>query len=339
MYVSREEYSKAEPLFKRVLEINPQDYSTVVALAEVYSRQERPENAKQLLTLFEANYPDSAGAYELRIRREFQPNKEKAKGLISQAIKLYPDDGRFWYHSAWLAKQDGKLDDADKYFVKAAALATNAAYIQAGAAAFFRVDRKDNARALPYYLNTYFLDPHAHFDGFAEAKVSNLNSDIAREKVEDSVQAGRKLEDLASDPNPIVVAYALSKLSEKWDQTKTELFIRMMRHDDVLVRWNSMLTLITKDGPQLDTKITELLKDDDLRVRGLAAYIAVKVRGEKSFPEIRAMLRDQAQIIRFDAVSALLMSGGAGGKKIVSEHRSKESVKSLKDLIDASLKE
>lgn len=340
IYVSREDYEKAEPLFVSILAINPQDYSTVVALAEVYRRQERAEKATSILTSYETRYPESAGGYELRIQREFRSNKQSARQLVDEALKKFPSDGRFLYHRAWLSKQDGKLDDAEKHFVEAAKLAKTADYIQAGAAAFFRVERKDNARALPYYLNTYFLDPHAHFDGFAEAKVANLNSEIAKQQVDEWIRAGKKLDDLTGEQNPTVVAFALAKLTEQWDESKSRIFLKMLRHDDVLVRWNSMLTLISKEGIKLDTKIIDdLLKDEDLRVRGLAAYIAVRIRSDRSFVDIKALLREPAQVVRFDAISALLMFGGTTGKQLVKEHRNRESVKSLRDLIDTSLKD
>lgn len=336
IYVSRSEYSRAIPYFDRVLAIDPQNYTAVSALAEVYRRLDNVDRAKKMLEGYEARFPESAGGYRLRIGQIIQSDRVKAQTLVNEALKKYPEDGTFWYDQAWLSRWENRFDDAEKQFVKAAELEKNAEYIQAGAAGFFRVERKDNKRALPYYLNTYFLDPHAHFDGFAEAKVAGLNSDIAKKIVEEWSAAGKKLEDLTSDPNPIVVAYALAKLSEKWDQSKSELFLRMMRHDDVLVRWNSMLLLIERDGNNLDPNIEELLKDEDLRVRGLAAYMAVKLWGVKSFPAVKTMLAEKAQVLRFDAVSALIMYGGPAGKTIVDKHRLKEPEKALRDVIDAA---
>jgi len=337
IYVSRNDFASAEPLFKLALEKDPENFTSVGALEEIYRRQNTPEKAKQILSAFESKYPTAAGSYGMRINRLLDSNPAGAKKMIAEALKKYPDDGTFWFYLAVLTDREKKINEAEGHFVKAAELAKKSAEIQARTASFFRVEKHDNETALKYYLNTYFLDPHAHFNGFAEAKVWNLSYDNSKAFVEKLIAGGKKAEQLIEDPNPIIAVTALSKIADNWDSSKTNIFIRMMRHDEVLVRWSAMRTLTEKEGRKLDTRVKDLLKDSDLRVRGLAAYMAVRLWKEDSFPEIRKMLREEAQLLRFDAVSALLMEGGHEGKKIVSEHKPKEPSEYLRKLIDASL--
>lgn len=337
IYISRGDFTNAEPLLKLALEKEPKRFSSVGALAEIYHRQNTPEKAKKLLADFEQKYPTAAESYDMRIKRLLDTEPEKAKELLAEATKEHPNAAVLWFYLAVLADRDKKLDLAEQYFVKAADLGKNSTIIQAYTAAFFRTKKHDNGTALKYYLNTYFLDPHAHFDGFAEAKISNLNYSNSVNFVEKSILAGKTLEYLLQDSNPTVVAIALSKIAGGWDSSKTDLFIQMMRHDDVLVRWSATQTLTAKEGRKLDTKVRNLLNEGDLRVRGLAAYMAVRLWKEESFPEMRKMLGEEAQVLKFDAISALLMEGGAPGRKIVSEHKSKEPNQYLKKAIEAFL--
>jgi tetratricopeptide (TPR) repeat protein len=334
VYVSRSEYTLAVPLFKKVLAKEPQNYTAVAALAEIYRRQNTPEKAKQITDDFVDKFPETADGYGIRIERLLAVDQPGARKLIDEAIKQFPNEGSLWFLSGLLAENDKNIDEAEACYVKAAELEKNAKPIQARAAIFFRVHRKDNQRAIKYYLNTYFLDPHAHFDGHAEAKVSSLNADIAEARVEAQLSSNMRAEALLTDPNPMVVLFALSKIAKTWDSTSPDLFIRMMRHDDVLVRWAAMQTIRAKVDASFDTRLRVLLQDPDLRVRGLAAYIAVSSWKEKSFPEIRRLLVDHSQLIRFDALSALLLYGGAQGKKIAQEHKVREPNETLRKLIN-----
>jgi hypothetical protein len=52
----------------------------------------------------------------------------------------------------------------------------------------------------------------------------------------------------------------------------------------------------------------------------MALYIVAKTRGERALPTLRESLKSDSELIRFDAVSALLMYGGANGKGVVQEY-------------------
>lgn len=336
IYISRSDYVRGEPLLRSAYEKDPQNDRTLLAIEELYKRLGTPEKGELLVKEFERKYPDSVGGYVFRLSRiKSDPNTEKQ--LLAEAIAKYPDEGYFWFLRGAHAMEAKDLDAAETSFVKATTLDKNSKTYHAAAASFFRVERKNFKRAVEHYLNVYFLDPHAHFDGHAEAKVAGLNADIAESAVDAAVTNGRKAEQLLDDPNPAIVGYALTKMLEKWDSSKTDAVIGLMRHDDVLVRWTAMLAITEKEGRKLDARVRELLKDEDLRVRGLAAYMAVRLWKEGSFPEMKKLLKEDAQVLRFDAVSALLMEGGGGGKKIVAEHKLQEPNESLKKLIEVSL--
>lgn len=337
IYVSRNDLVKAEPLFKEVLAKDPRNATAVGALAEIYRRQNRLNEAAKIRDDYAAKFPTESYSYRLRIGRIAETDNAAARKLLDEALKAYPSDPELINFAAFFAESDGKLDEAEKLHVRAAELGKGNTHIQARAAIFFRTKRNDKKTALKYYLNTYFLDPHAHFDGHAEAKVAGINGELSKERVEREFDPAGKNAALLDDPNPMVVLFTLAKLQEKWDATDREAFVRMLRHDDVLVRWSAMLTLREKEGPIFVPVIKRLLADDDLRVRGLAMYLAVSVLKEKSFPGARTLLSSDSQLLRFDAVSALLMYGGEEGEKIVREHAAKERSSYLLKMIEAGL--
>jgi Tfp pilus assembly protein PilF len=334
IYISRDDFVRAEPLLILILQKNPEDFGSVAALAEIYERQQTVDKSKQILDDFERRFPGAAGSYDMRIQRAMSTDVSHAKSLLAEAIKKYPEDGHFLYHLALIAERENKLDEAELNYIKAADLEKTAVSIQGAAARFFRNKKKDAQRALGYYLNAYLLDPHSHFDGFAEARIAGLSIAVSKAQVEKQLASGKRAEELVDDPNPMVVVMALEKVAEKWDRRALDLFLRMIRHDEVMVRWTAMQVITQKEGRAFDTRLRELLKDDDLRVRGLAAYMAVHLWKADSFPEMRKLLTEKAEVLRFDAASALIMQGGAEGLKIVKEHRQREPSEYLKKLID-----
>lgn len=338
IYISRSEYAKAEPYLLSVLKKDPLDFGTLQALEEVYGRLGAPEKGRKLVETFERDHPTSEGAYILRIRRILSTDALAARNQISEAVAKFPREGYFHYAHGVLAEQRNDLDEAERSYLKAIELDPNSITYQAKMARFLRVQRKDEKRSIEYYLNVYFLDPHAHFDGHAEAKVAGLNAQVSKSTVDQAIAGGKNPQELLDDPNPAVVGEAMMKMVEKWDSSKTDLMVGLMRHDDVLVRWTAMLALTEKEGRNLDTKLKLLLADADPRVRGLAIYMAVKLWKNESFPEAKKLLTDESQLLRFDAMSALVMHGGPEGRQLVVEHRRKETNAYLNKLIDASIK-
>lgn len=334
IYVSRDDFAQAEPLLKFLTARDPDDFSSVAALAEIYRRQKNETLEKAILADFEKKHPNAAGSYSLNISRTWNSDPQQTRLLVKEAIEKYPADAEFWGDLALLDQKENRLAEAEANFIKAADLDPKSVDAQGQAAFFFFKTKPDPERALKYFLNAYLLDPHAHYGGFAEANIAKLNVQLANERFESHLKAGKKAIELLADPNPLVVGRAADAIAKVWDGEKVEIFVRLMAHDDVLVRWFAMQTIVEKEGRAFAKRLAELLNDNDLRVRGLAAYMAVQLWKEKSFPEMKKMLVSDIQILKFDAISALVMYGGSKGKAIVRAHRKIEKNDYLKKLID-----
>jgi HEAT repeat protein len=72
-----------------------------------------------------------------------------------------------------------------------------------------------------------------------------------------------------------------------------------------------------------------LLAHDDLRVRGGAAYVAGALRGEAIVPLMTSWLDHESQLIRYDAISVLAISGGKPGHAVLMKLRKEGKVTEL----------
>src|SRR5262249_48727092 len=75
------------------------------------------------------------------------------------------------FNKAAELQQAGDLKQAEEYFVKAAEMSPNSVYIQSWVGRFFFKVRHDDLRALQFYLNAYFLSPHAYETEFVESRI------------------------------------------------------------------------------------------------------------------------------------------------------------------------
>ena len=231
----------------------------------------------------------------------------------------------------------GKLKQAEDLFVKAAELAPESIEIQSWTGRFFYKVKTDNPRALEYYLNAYFLSPHAYETEFVESRIRKINWEAAEIKFAQLLQSGVSLTQITDDPNPTVVLMALERMSVQWKPEYLEAAVENMKHDDETLRWQATEAVMKNVTRSFDKTLESLLQDEDLRRRGLAAYIAAHLWKQESFPILQNMLNEKAQLLRFDALSSLIIEASPQAFKIISEHRQNEPDAKLKELIDKSL--
>lgn len=267
-------------------------------------------------------------------QKDFDAAFEKFFGANSAE----PDDkAKAAFEEAYRLLKLDKLDEAEKSFVNAANLAPKSAFIQTWTGRFFFKAKPNNAQALKYYFNAYFLDPHAYDTEYAESRIRNISSPEAEARFAELIKNGKSLTEISTDANPLVVGRAVEQMAKHWKKEYVKPLLECMGNDDSLVRWFAFTALYKNADAAFDETLSALLKDKDLRKRGLAAYAAVDRWKEKSFDILKKMLADDAELIRFDALSALALQGGESGLKILEAHRKIETNAALKELIDREL--
>ena len=204
---------------------------------------------------------------------------------------------------------------------------------------FFFKAMPDDRRALEHYLSAYLLDPHAYETEFVESRIPTLNRRLAESRFKELTQARTPLAKVAEDPDPRVAVLVLEEMQRRWNPSDLKTVLALMAHDDGGVRWRATELLDAKAGESLDATLKALLEDKDLRRRGLAAYIAVRRWKAESFDQMRRMLREEAQLLRYDALSALILEGGPEGRRVALEHAARETHPQLKKMLEAAAKE
>lgn len=335
IYISREDYVTAKRYLLIGIQKHPEDYRFTGGLAVVLGRQGKQREAEQLDQDFMRKFPNSAVAYAARAEALTKTNPLEARIILAEALKRFPNDGQLLFDLA-VVYEGEDYQKAEETFVKAAELAPKSEMVQTWVGRFFFKARSDNRRALPYYLNAYFLNPHAYETEFVESRIRTIAAQLAAEELEKQTKAGVSLTKLLADPNPVVVSQALVQLSEQWQLAYVEPVVRLMGHDDGGLRWEATQLLKTKVDNSFDAQLRDLLKDDDLRKRGLAAYIAVYRWKSDSFAAIKSLLTSESQLVRYDAISALMMEGGPAGRQIVHAHAAREPNATLKKLIETA---
>ena len=76
---------------------------------------------------------------------------------------------------AVVLQDDKKIQEAEEHFVRAAALAKDSPHIQGWTGRFFLKVKLDGPKALEYYLNAYFLDPHFYDSEHAEDRIWKIS--------------------------------------------------------------------------------------------------------------------------------------------------------------------
>ena len=217
--------------------------------------------------------------------------------------------------------------------MKAAELAPKSELVQLWVGRFFYKAKKDPRRALEYYLNAYFINPHAYETEHAEYRIRDIVQKFAAEEFAKQTRAGESLLNLLNHANPTVVEMALEGMSEQWSPAYVDPLVKLMGHEGAGVRWTATEILKEKVDGSFDERLKALLKDEDLRKRGLAAYIAAYRWKNNSFEFLKPLLSSEAQLVRFDAVSALMIDGGPAGRQLAVAHAADEPNPILKKLI------
>ena len=336
IYISREEWAKAKEVLETALHKKPDDFRFITGLEEVLKREGKEQEALRLTENYRRTHPDPEMVYLQRAEELSEKDPAQAKLILTEAIAEFPKSGYLLFRLGSLVQREGDLQKAEEALVRAAELAPDSSYIQAWTGRFFFKVKLDNGAALVYYLNAYFLDPHTYETEFVESRIRKIAMEVAEGKLKEKIRKRVALIDILADKDPNVVLLALGQISDMWHPGYIDKLVELMGHDDQSIRWQASQLLKKNVDESFDNKLKALLNDADLRKRGLAAYIAVSRWKNASFPFINQLLREQAQLLRFDALSALMIDGGSEGRKLAFAHAARETNPTLKKLIESS---
>lgn len=275
--------------------------------------------------------------YARRYRFEEKDFDEAYIAFFGDPMPEPPNDAKDAFATASKLVTEQKYDEAEIYFQKANKLYDKSFFINAWIGRFYYKAKSDSSKALPFYFKAYFLYPHAYETEYAEYRIRVISVADAENAFKTYRNSEKQLPELARDKNPLIVSMAIEQMAKDWKPEFMPVLLETMSNDDSGVRWGAFVTLNKFAGPSLDKIINELLTDSDLRKRGLAAYAIVERKTQEKFQILKKMLDDPAELVRFDAASALIISGGLTGRQILREHQRVERQPRLKSLIASAL--
>jgi tetratricopeptide (TPR) repeat protein len=338
IYISREDWPKAKQYLRKLIARDPAHFEHVEALAEIYRREGDAQQAELLPREWARAHSETPEGYHIRAGEIPEAETGKLKALLAEAAAKFPDNPYFPFSLAGIHLREKNLKEAERLYLKAATLAPESSEIQTWVGRFFFKAAPDDRRALEHYLRAYLLNPHAYETEYVESRIPKLLWRMAEARLNEQLKLGVPLSKLVEDRNHYVVVLALAEMTKTWKPEYLKTVVGLLRHADVFVRWGATQLLKEKTDASFDPTLRALLQDTDLIVRGLAAYIAVHHWKAASFDLMRQMLREQSQLLRFDAVSALLMEGGPNGRKIAFDHLAREPHPRLREMIEEARK-
>ena len=333
VYLSRSEWKRAEKELKQALALAPDSFDAVALLAEVLRRDGRKTEGEALEAKWLAGHAQSVEALRHRAQALSGENDDAARKLLKEAVLQHPNDAQLHFMNGSMLQRAGDLVAAEKELTLAAELDPKSAMILGWTGRFELKLMKNPAKALPYYLDAYFLDPHFYETEYAEGRIRT----IAYELAAGSVSAADSLLPLFRDRNPVVAGLAIARADEAWDAAYVEPLVALLASDDETVRARSAETLSNHVDATFDARLRELLRSSDLRVRGSAAYIAGARWKEEVVPILAPWLDEPADLIRYDAISVLATSGGDRGRALLRKARAegKFTHERLKEMVDS----
>lgn len=335
IHISRGEYDLAGPLLERAILLQPERFANWEALAEVRRRQGRPEEARELLERRDAEQSDAPEARLERAAELIQSDPAAAERVLAEAVAAEPDDPMLLFNLGVARQEHGDQKGARAAYDAAAAAGPKIAHIQGWTARYLLMVADDPAAALERYLTAYFLDPHFYDSEYAESRIRSLAWERASERLRAAEAAGGSAASALADPDPVVASRALDEAAETWSPDLVEPLLELMLRDDPGLRWGATALLAEHVTESFDARLEKLLEDPDLRRRGLAAYIAARRWGSDSIPRLQPLLASEAQLVRYDAISALLQEVGEPAHAALRAHLPSEPNALLRQIIEA----
>ena len=314
----------------------------LVELRKDFARRYLQPNAHYALAKYYLDRGNNVQAffiteYARRYRFEEKDFDETYVAFFGDPMPEPPDEAKDLFKTASELVTQQKYDEAETYFQKAYAKYDKSFFINVWIGRFYYKARSDNSKALPFYFKAYFLYPHAYETEYAEYRIRAIITADAEKSFKAYLASGKQLSELARDENPLIVGMAITEMAKNWKPEYLNAVLDAMSNDDSVVRWGAFVTLQKYAGTSLPQIVDGMFSDKDLRKRGLAAYAIAESAGQKKFQILEKMLSDDAELVRFDAVSALVKKGRPTATAILRKHARFEKQPRLKALIDATL--
>jgi Tfp pilus assembly protein PilF len=308
---------KAEQYLREAVALEPNNFNWVAALAAVKEKWNQKEEGEAMIARFMATHPDSPEARGERISELSEKNRAAIPPLVDSALASYPEDARFHQMHGAILHEAGKLKESDAEFDRAAELAPDSADIQGEVARYYLKGRKLPLRAVSYYLKAYFLSPHYYDWEYAEARIRSITYEDAEGRYKKLRADGRTVVEMSAMTDPVIQGMAIEEMKAEWKDFYVEPLLPLLYSDDPNIRAAVVDVLSQHPSGKLIEIVARLEKDSDLRVRSMMFYLIPVIDRTHAVARLQRYLADPAELLRYDAASALILRCDAEGKAAV----------------------
>ena len=156
------EYSKAQEIVDKLLEINPNNIQALLSmlscLQRTYKYEEALEYADRILDIDPSNFDATLLKSDLLISLE---RYDEAKEYLDEAYEMNPDFGHVWYIKGQIESKDSNYEEAVKCYKKAIELEpASTAYLYDLGINLLLLGKKDEAKH--YLKNILDLSPDVY---------------------------------------------------------------------------------------------------------------------------------------------------------------------------------
>lgn len=325
LYLWRRDFAEAARVLEEAAALAPGDFSLHANLSQSLMALGEAERAAQVLESWYDGHPEAPQAFAHRVQLRLGRELPEAKRLLTEGLRLHPDDASLVGLKASVLEREGRPAEAEAALRRAAALSDDnpGFHLSLGA-----IDAKrDPSAAREHYLTAYFLDPRAGLDEPASTRIKELTFELGTERFDAEGKGcteGDCYRRLVADSNPVFVTLALRLADLNWREHHVEPVVGLLSHDDPDLRAKAVSVLRRHVGEEFLPRLQELLRSQDLHVRGLSSFLAARLMGPESLPVLEAFLDSPAQAVRRDALRALASSGLEGSADLIAAHAERE---------------
>lgn len=265
-YCNNEEYDKAIEIFKKAVELNPNDDDSWRLLGNSYNRNGQIEEAiKYYLKAAELNPDDSRNWFNLGISYSNNEQYKEAINSFLKVVELNPDDSYSWYGLGNSYIKNKQVEDAIKSLLKATELNSND-YQSWLDLAISYIHNEQYEEAIKYLSKAKELNPDG-FDNWYELGEAYLNNGQFQEAIETLLKAV----ELNPDEDIWRLLGMSYRFNEQYEEAMNSFIEATKLNQDNNINWYAIGDLLYIQGAYEEA--TEYLKKSiELGNNGLNAW-------------------------------------------------------------------
>jgi hypothetical protein len=305
-YLLQENFEEARKSLHRLREGNPEVYRYALQSDQVETQLCGQVSWQFREQFFERNPHAFETQFYGNQNTEWEMEESQKAETLLQKFQDRPE------LKAWLAgiyAKQGRIVEAASLFEEITKNGSLYASLRIQAASFYEHLKHDVDLALKNYLLAYFEDPESEMPkSLAQKSLAQKITDLARQQAGalfEIVQKTKPMEYVLASTNPKLQILLLEELADQDPKSHKNIFLKMLQNRDAATR-EQACAILTEEGLLSAIEVEALAQSEHPFERGLSLYIATGTQHPKVSVYLKEALHSDVDLLRFDAISALI---------------------------------